>query len=605
MTAMQYPTYGPSGSTTAGPDLGYAVDSMGRLNTMTDLGSSSSIISGTTYGPSNELLSITGTSYNELRSYNSMVQLTGLSVYAYGVQVVNNTYNYSSTQNNGKITSQTDNITGEQVVYAYDSLNRLASAGATSSSWGQSYGYDGFGNLSTQTVTAGSAPAYSVVPDPATNHVGSTDYNGNSTAQINGQNPYYDVQNRLVAVGTGNVQYSYAPGNKRVWRGIWTSGSLSTDEITFWSISGQKLATYSLQVLGGLINSSPATPQLVANQGTTNYYFGKKLIKNVNGYVGADRLGSIGKYYPYGQEKPSATTNGTEKFTGYFRDAETGLDYAVNRYHNPGTGRFLTPDPYDESASPKDPSSWNRYAYVLGDPIKHRDRRGLEVDCDDDDCDESGDPNCDEEGVTCYQGGNGGGGGNVCLPPFVWNAKWGSCVPPAPGACSESTDTICTEVGLTQPPPTYSIDVDGGWTDVDYMTAGSGPLTPGQVGIVLKQPPLPPRLPNPAPTRAALTLPGANYCGPGGAGIPTNRVDAGCAQHDLCYDRIGASWVNNAPVIGNLFTSGSLRAGIRACDASVCSAVSRVPDPSQTEIRQAQIVSGAFSCAGSKAIGTR
>lgn len=25
---------------------------------------------------------------------------------------------------------------------------------------------------------------------------------------------------------------------------------------------------------------------------------------------------------------PSATTNGTEKFTGYFRDAESGNDYA-------------------------------------------------------------------------------------------------------------------------------------------------------------------------------------------------------------------------------------------------------------------------------------
>jgi hypothetical protein len=43
-----------------------------------------------------------------------------------------------------------------------------------------------------------------------------------------------------------------------------------------------------------------------------------------------DRLGSIGKFYPWGQEKPSATQNGTEKFTGYFRDADTGLDYAMD-----------------------------------------------------------------------------------------------------------------------------------------------------------------------------------------------------------------------------------------------------------------------------------
>ncbi len=39
-----------------------------------------------------------------------------------------------------------------------------------------------------------------------------------------------------------------------------------------------------------------------------------------------------GKYYPYGQERPSATTNGSEKFATYFRDAETGLDYADQRY---------------------------------------------------------------------------------------------------------------------------------------------------------------------------------------------------------------------------------------------------------------------------------
>src|SRR5277367_485865 len=109
-----------------------------------------------------------------------------------------------------------------------------------------------------------------------------------------------------------------------------------------------------------------------------NCYFGRKLIKNAGGYVEADRLGSIGKYYPYGQEKPSATTNGTEKFTGYFRDAETGLDYADQRFHSPGTGRFMTPDPYMASGGPADPGSWNRYAYTRGDPVNRRDVLGLQ-----------------------------------------------------------------------------------------------------------------------------------------------------------------------------------------------------------------------------------
>jgi hypothetical protein len=59
-----------------------------------------------------------------------MGQLTQISDADYTGSKLNITYNYSSTQNNGKITSQTDNISGEQVVYAYDALNRLASAGA-------------------------------------------------------------------------------------------------------------------------------------------------------------------------------------------------------------------------------------------------------------------------------------------------------------------------------------------------------------------------------------------------------------------------------------------------------------------------------------------
>ena len=94
---------------------------------------------------------------------------------------MNMTYTYSSTQNNSKLISQTDNIDGEQVVYTYDALNRLATAQATSGTWGQSYSYDGFGNLTAQNVIAGSAPSFSATPNPATNQIWSSDANGNTT----------------------------------------------------------------------------------------------------------------------------------------------------------------------------------------------------------------------------------------------------------------------------------------------------------------------------------------------------------------------------------------------------------------------------------------
>ena len=100
-------------------------------------------------------------------------------------------------------------------------------------------------------------------------------------------------------------------------------GHLTLDELTFWSVTGQKLATYT--IYGGDPTVVYSPPSMAANLATTNYYFGRKLIKNANGYIGSDRLGSIGRFYPWGQEKPSATTNGTEKFTGYFRDQENRI----------------------------------------------------------------------------------------------------------------------------------------------------------------------------------------------------------------------------------------------------------------------------------------
>ena len=136
-----------------------------------------------------------------------------------------------------------------------------------------------------------------------------------------------------------------------------------------------------------------------------------------------DRTASVrvvGKYFPYGQERPSATTNGTEKFATYFRDSETGLDYAQNRYHQPGMGRFMTTDPSAASAKAGEPGSWNRYAYTRGDPVNRTDPLGQ---------DDTGDPNqcaildanpelAAQNGggaAQCYQleENSGGGGGAI------------------------------------------------------------------------------------------------------------------------------------------------------------------------------------------------
>jgi hypothetical protein len=39
----------------------------------------------------------------------------------------------------------------------------------------------------------------------------------------------------------------------------------------------------------------------------------------------------------------------------------------------------MTPDSYAASAKPSSPQSWNRYAYVIGDPVNHNDPTGHDL----------------------------------------------------------------------------------------------------------------------------------------------------------------------------------------------------------------------------------
>jgi len=65
------------------------------------------------------------------------------------------------------------------------------------------------------------------------------------------------------------------------------------------------------------------------------------------------------------------------EFTSKERDAETGLDFFGVRYMSSAQGRFTSPDPFLNSGRPSEPQSWNRYAYVLNNPLRNIDPNGL------------------------------------------------------------------------------------------------------------------------------------------------------------------------------------------------------------------------------------
>jgi RHS repeat-associated protein len=96
-------------------------------------------------------------------------------------------------------------------------------------------------------------------------------------------------------------------------------------------------------------------------------------------------------YLPFGEEIPTALggryqpqqgygappDNLRQQFTGYERDAETGLDFAQARYYSGTQGRFTSVDPENVGATKKYPQSWNGYAYVLNGPVNSTDPDGL------------------------------------------------------------------------------------------------------------------------------------------------------------------------------------------------------------------------------------
>jgi RHS repeat-associated protein len=268
------------------------------------------------------------------------------------------------------------------------------------------------------------------------------------------------------------------------------------------------------------------------------------------------------------------------QFTGKLRDAESGNDYFGARYYVSTMARFQSPDwsagedpvPY---AKLDNPQSLNLYSYVFNNPASGVDMDGHQNQVPDADgpwslagsfcATEIGSNNLANCENTAYYGSGG------------WTG-WGAWAQQqnAQGQTPISVD--------------YTLHVRGWGTPLD---CASDPICQIQYKQFFGKIPAP-NNGLPKPTLIKATIPGTNYCGPGGSGTPTNRTDAACAAHDLCYQNAGVSFVNN---LGWPKTAAQT-AAIQACDANLCSTLNSNSWPTSAEAGQATIVETFFGCSG-------
>jgi RHS repeat-associated protein len=244
-------------------------------------------------------------------------------------------------------------------------------------------------------------PTFDATNNRITSSGFSFDSSGNTTRDAADRKFTYDAENKqtkaeTLSAGTNTVtgtigEYSYDGDGKRVKKYVPATGETT---IFVYDAAGKLIGEYSTIVE----NSTNAK----VNYLTSDHLGSPRVNTDVTGSVIARH-----DYYPFGEEIAATGSRSTtgytidtvrKQFTGYEYDTETGFDDAKARMHVGSMGRFTTPDPYMASAAINTPQSFNRYTYVLNNPLNLVDPTGMVAEKSN----KSGCP----EGKVCDENGN-------------------------------------------------------------------------------------------------------------------------------------------------------------------------------------------------------
>jgi RHS repeat-associated protein len=255
--------------------------------------------------------------------------------------------------------------------YTYDDLARLSAANC-GSVWAQTFSYDAFGNIG-KSGSQSFGPTYS----PTTNRytaIGlvTPTYDNNGNLTYDGYHHYtWDGEGNLATLDNNGDTYDAL--NRRVER---NNGSGYTEVV--YGPAGNKLALMNGQTATKVFAPLSGGATAVYNSSGLQYY-------RHPDWLGSSRVASTptrglyyqGEYAPFGENY--AETGTTDRnFTGQNQDMVPDLyDFLYREYH-PIQGRWISPDRAGMAvADPTNPQSWDRYTYLLNNPLQYIDPLGL------------------------------------------------------------------------------------------------------------------------------------------------------------------------------------------------------------------------------------
>ncbi len=298
--------------------------------------------------------------------------------------------------NNANITQMTDwrNLS-QRECYKYDVTDRLTHAyttgndcvspdGTGADSYDHTYSYDAIGNLKSRTPVgaytygAGTAGPHAVTSTSGGDSFG-YDGNGDMTARHLAGEPAqtlgYSYDRRLMTVtsSAGATSFAYDVDGNRVLRDDGTSTTVYLPhgfEHSTVNTTGARTARKTTSVAGRAIGTQES---FFANSDP------KWLYTNHQGSVAASYDPATGvvdrnRYDPWGAERTTAVSGTDIGYTGQRNDNSTGLMYYGARYYDPTIGRFNQTDTI--IPDPAEPEDLNRYTYVRNNPVNFTDPTG-------------------------------------------------------------------------------------------------------------------------------------------------------------------------------------------------------------------------------------